>query len=554
MQDENLPISLHENAFTSVIASQGTDEQQAYWLPKCQSYEVVGCYAQTELAHGSNVQGLETKARYDKEKDEFVIFSPRMESTKWWIGGMGVMANHALVQAILELPGNNGGWESKGPHLFIVPIRSSPGHRELPGVTVGDIGPKAYTGFRFMDNGYLHLEDVRIPRKNMLSRFARLSEKGEYTPAKHAKLSYGSMVALRAGIPINMGWTLARATTIAIRYCLHRKQFRTAASGKEEQQVLLYASTAHRLYPLLATSYAYIFAGQQLMGLYQQMMAKLKKGDPSLLPETHALSVALKVASTWACVPGLEEARKSMGGHGYSHMSGAGALFAHNTPAQTFEGDNYVISQQIARALQKAHIAAKNFISVELPSSMAYIGGKETPRPDTNLSDPALHLWLLQNRARYLVSTLPEEGDISWQSAAIAKAHSDVYSIKAFAARRGVHPLLAKIYTQFALDTLLNAVPELFEAGLMGVQDVRELKKRQRESVANWTVGDAVAGTDAFGFVEWELPGVLGGEKEVYGEMWKTVRETDVGRGEKGEELRKAARDIVGHEQSRGKL
>ena len=38
--------------------------------------QVVGCYAQTEMAHGSNVRGLETTATYDKQTQEFVLHSP----------------------------------------------------------------------------------------------------------------------------------------------------------------------------------------------------------------------------------------------------------------------------------------------------------------------------------------------------------------------------------------------------------------------------------------------------------------------------------------------
>src|SRR5690606_30941515 len=110
--DDNLPITLHESAFMSMILSQGSDEQQAHWLPPCQRYEYIGCYAQTELAHGSNVQGLMTSATYDKQTDEFVVDSGGIQGSKWWIGGAGVIANFALVQAILKTPTTDGQLES----------------------------------------------------------------------------------------------------------------------------------------------------------------------------------------------------------------------------------------------------------------------------------------------------------------------------------------------------------------------------------------------------------------------------------------------------------
>ena len=91
LQGDLLPATFHDSVFVPVIASQGTAEQQANWLPRCRSYEVVGCYAQTELAHGSNIQELETAARFDVTSGEFVVSSPRLESAKWWVGGLGVM-------------------------------------------------------------------------------------------------------------------------------------------------------------------------------------------------------------------------------------------------------------------------------------------------------------------------------------------------------------------------------------------------------------------------------------------------------------------------------
>jgi len=42
----------------------------------------------------------------------------------------------------------------------------------LPGVTVGDIGPKLGTDSN--DNGYLRLDHVRVPRDHMLMGFAKV--------------------------------------------------------------------------------------------------------------------------------------------------------------------------------------------------------------------------------------------------------------------------------------------------------------------------------------------------------------------------------------------
>jgi len=71
-----------QGMFIPAIKGQGTDEQQQKWLPLAYKMQIIGCYAQTELGHGSNVQGLETTATFDPETDEFVIHSPTLTSSK----------------------------------------------------------------------------------------------------------------------------------------------------------------------------------------------------------------------------------------------------------------------------------------------------------------------------------------------------------------------------------------------------------------------------------------------------------------------------------------
>lgn len=108
----------------------------------------VGCYAQTELGHGSNVAGLETTATLDLKTDEFVIHSPTVTSTKYWPGGMGQWANHAIVFARCIVDGND-----YGVLPFMVQIRSIEDHFPVKGIRVGDIGPKL--GYNSKDNGWL---------------------------------------------------------------------------------------------------------------------------------------------------------------------------------------------------------------------------------------------------------------------------------------------------------------------------------------------------------------------------------------------------------------
>lgn len=81
------PFGLHYVMFIPTLMGQGTVEQQAEWMQKAWSCNIIGTYAQTELGHGTFIRGLETTAEYDPKTEEFVINSPTLTSYKWWPGG-----------------------------------------------------------------------------------------------------------------------------------------------------------------------------------------------------------------------------------------------------------------------------------------------------------------------------------------------------------------------------------------------------------------------------------------------------------------------------------
>lgn len=63
----------------------------------------------------------------------------------------------------------------------------------MPGIKIGDIGPKALSGMPATDNGFAAFDHIRIPREHMLSKFAQVTPQGEYVKPPHAKLSYGGV-------------------------------------------------------------------------------------------------------------------------------------------------------------------------------------------------------------------------------------------------------------------------------------------------------------------------------------------------------------------------
>jgi acyl-CoA oxidase len=62
-----MPAGVHVAMFTFYIEMMGTDGQHEEFLKKCYNWDIIGCYAQTELGHGSDVQNLETTATYQEE-------------------------------------------------------------------------------------------------------------------------------------------------------------------------------------------------------------------------------------------------------------------------------------------------------------------------------------------------------------------------------------------------------------------------------------------------------------------------------------------------------
>jgi len=102
-------VGLHYSMFQMAIQNLASPEQVKRWEHQVQHHKWLGCYAQTELGHGSNVAGLETTATLDTTTDEFVIHSPTITSTKFWPGDLGRHSTHAIVFARLKIESNDYG-------------------------------------------------------------------------------------------------------------------------------------------------------------------------------------------------------------------------------------------------------------------------------------------------------------------------------------------------------------------------------------------------------------------------------------------------------------
>ncbi|OJT11283.1 Peroxisomal acyl-coenzyme A oxidase 1 [Trametes pubescens] len=568
--DEPLPIVLHNAgrsspsregpvciisntavvAFEPVVRSQGSPELNKHYDELKARHGVIGCYLQTELGHGTNVAALETTATYIPETREFELHSPTLTSSKWWVGALGKTATHGVVQARLILPSG----KDVGPHLFFVQLRSTDDHKVLPGVTAGDIGPKALSGYGAVDNGYARFDHVRIPREYMLSAFASVTPDGKYVQPPHAKLSYGGMMYIRSSMVISAGWTIAKGAAIAIRYATVRRQGNKGPDGLE-RQVITYPSVYYRLLPTLAHAYVFILLGRNLWKAFSDMSTRLASGDTSLLAETHATTSGLKVLVSTVAIQDLETARRSMGGHGFSDFAGVGRLYADYLPGATFEGDNFVLDQQVVRAALKAYdalVARKTKSISDLTPSSAYLRllVQGEPIADTSSAaaweDPRTAILLLEKRAAAMVRERakhrddPDAGSDHRVSRAVVDAFvavqvgENIRDLESAVGGREAQ-VLKKLYLLYLLTTVESGLADVLSFNLLSgsgsegaslgrADSSRALRLAIKQACLD-ILPEAIGLTDGFGFNDWELDSALGQyDGDAYEEMWKRVQ------------------------------
>lgn len=473
------------------------------------------------------MRGLETTATFDKTRDEFVLHSPTQTSAKWWPGGLGTAATHSVVHARLILPDG----VDHGIHTFIVPVRDMKTHKALPGVVIGDIGPKM--GWNTVDNGFLAFNQVRIPRANMLARYASVSADGTYHTSGHAKSGYGTMVLIRSMLVRDASDALARACAIAIRYSAVRRQGPALGPDGGEHVVLDYQMQQQRLLTLLATAYAYRLTGFYMLRLYERLQTDLEDNDLSVLPEVHATSSGLKAMCTVVTADGIEDARRACGGHGFMASSGLPYLVSWYAPSVTFEGDSVVLQLQTARYLLKSRTQALK--GTPLAGGVQYLmGALPGGCPATSEADmralPTL-LGVLEARALAVVSQTHDamqahlERGMSWEEAwnqammvqlcDASRAHCEFIVARNFVTGlasvddAGLRGVLGRLACLYLVHTILNATGVCLETGILKARQVRWLRDICTALLAELRP-EAVALVDAFNFPDFLLNSTLG--------------------------------------------
>ncbi|WP_169701871.1 acyl-CoA dehydrogenase family protein [Janibacter terrae] len=448
--------------FGGAIAALGTERHHQRYLSGAADLSLPGCFAMTETGHGSDVQSILTTATYDPATDELVVHSPSPAARKDYIGGAARDARLAAVFAQLVVGG-----EGQGVHCVLVPIRDEDG-QPMPGVTISDCGAKM--GLRGVDNGRLMFDRVRVPRDNLLDTYGAIDDEGTYSsPIESVNRRFftmlGTLVRGRVTVGGGAGAATRSALTLAVRYGLERTQFHHPDSEREVA-ILDYRGHQRKLLPRLARSYALALAQNALV----EKLAAIASGEIDSEQEQRELesrAAGLKAMTTEHATDTIQACREACGGAGYMSLNRFADLKADTDVFTTFEGDNTVLLQLLAKGMLTSY--RTEFTDLDTRGAILFgarqattsviehtIGGSLIQRllsgapgrdGDDALDDRGGQLALFEDRERHLTETLAmrlrRAGDEGADQFAVfndaqdhlletARAHVDRIALEAF--------------------------------------------------------------------------------------------------------------------------
>lgn len=399
----------------------------------------------------------------------------------------------------------------------------------MPGCEIYELGPKAFQGMLGTDNGAMQFHNVRVPRSQMLARNAQVLRDGSYRKPKNDKHSYGSMVTVRALMAEITGWDLVKAVVVAYHYTTYRKQFGKPEELGEETTVFDYSSVRYRLLPLLAQCTALVVVGRNIKRGYDEYTAhNLKTGDFSQLEDFHLQTVGAKVYSTEISGHGVETCRIACGGHGYSALSGFGRMYANAINAVTYEGDNYVVGQQVPRAILK-HF--RNGTEGNLPT-LSYLSLLREGTRDRAATPPVktaqdwfnedIQTWALEQRLSNLVQQHIEDTDAgkdtSYTCHSLTMAHCDFVYFRQLldivkrleSSKETYAPAMRATAQVFALAAIQDPYhSSLAQALPLSLNEQKLLREAYAAALEDYAQSHVASIVDAYGLTEYELDSAL---------------------------------------------
>ncbi len=392
--------------FGGSILGLGTKKHYDKYLKDTGTMDLLGCFAMTETGHGSNVRGLETTATYNHADRTIIVNTPNDDAGKEYIGN----ALHGEMASVFAQLIVNG--ENQGVHAVLVPLKDKQG-KYYDGIRVADCGYKL--GLNGVDNGRIWFDNVKVPVDNLLNKFGDINEAGEYTsPIESVSRRFftmlGTLVGGRVAVP-RAGLSAAKSgLAIAIKHSLKRRQF--GPNDKEPETLLLdYPTHQRRLMPLLAKSYALDVSLTGLAKMYDNH-------SEENIREIETLAAGLKSYSTWFTTKALQECREACGGKGYLAENRFADLKADTDIFTTFEGDNTVLMQLVAKALlsdfqksfhNEGFRAVFRYLTTQVSSTATEWNPMYTRNTDVeHLLDPEFQMGAFEMRTTKLLHTVSQ--------------------------------------------------------------------------------------------------------------------------------------------------
>lgn len=372
--------------FGGSIAFLGT-ERHAELGRGVETLAIPGSIMMTEIGHGTNVRQIETTCRYDPQSDELVVHTPSLSAAKWSAALMGWSARGATLFARLILPDGR----DVGVHPVFVPIRRPDGS-PYPGVTTVDSGQLG--GLNGVGIGGVAFDNLRVPRTNLLNRYADILPDGVYTTFG---LSAGERfqrtmapLMLERVVPFPQAGC-KYLLTVATRFSHERRQFGPA--GQPEVPIITYTSHQRRLMPGIARTYA-----MALMTLHIGEVVDQLARDGKALPEWfHTLSAGVKAVHYEYALRTMRDARECCSVQSWRQRNKASRFVNDMQGFYHAGGDNVVLLQQVAQNLLRE-------------AQLRKIRGEELTSPPAlgrgPVSDLAWQQHVLASRAGHLVALL----------------------------------------------------------------------------------------------------------------------------------------------------
>lgn len=506
-------LGVQVGLFGAALANLGTATHHRH-LPGVLDGSLPGCFAMTETGGGSDVAGLRTTATHDPATDDIVVHTPGPAARKDYLGNAARDGRAAVVFARLVVAGTD-----RGVHAVYVPIRDEHG-TTLPGVTIEDCGPKI--GLPGVDNGRLSFDRVRVPRANLLDRYGAVTGDGRYTspihnPDRRFFTMLGTLVRGRVSVGAGAGAVTRNALTVAVRYAHTRTQF-DKPDDATPVRLMEYPTHQRRLLIPLARSYALAFAANALIEQVHRVQTRPDRPehDVRALEESAA---SLKVAGTAHATATIQACREACGGAGYMWENRFGAWKADTDVFTTFEGDNTVLLQLVAKGLLTHYrdsfesmdtrdlirFGAAQFAGAVIERAAGgtliqrLIAGAPGRDADRALADRGGQLAYFEDREKHTVETLAlrvrrrsqtRDGDLFGVLAAVqphmlaaAWAHIDRMLLDAFAAATAsatgpAAGLLGTVCDLFAYSTVETHARWFLEHGRISTGESRAITRR----------------------------------------------------------------------------